>query len=85
MAVSTKMAVFWVVAPYSLVEVYHFIIIALMMGAARTSETLVKFTRLHGATTQKTAIKKSYFPSIHQYVPTTGIKRNMDVYLINNI
>jgi hypothetical protein len=36
-----KIAVFWVV-------------IALMMEAARTSETLV--TRLHGATTQKTAI-----------------------------
>jgi hypothetical protein len=27
-----------------------------MMEAARTSETLVNFTRLHGATTQKTAI-----------------------------
>jgi hypothetical protein len=32
-----KMAVFWVVAPCSLVEV------ALMMEAARTSETLVNF------------------------------------------
>jgi hypothetical protein len=48
-----KMAVFWVVAPCSLVEVYqHFrgasiiraaIIIVLMMKAARTSETLVNF------------------------------------------
>jgi hypothetical protein len=58
------MAVYWVVAPCSLVEVYHVsevlaasiiralnILIALMMEAARTSETLV-----HGATTQKTAI-----------------------------
>jgi hypothetical protein len=34
-AVSTKMAVFWVVVPCSLV--------ALMMEAARTSETLVNF------------------------------------------
>jgi hypothetical protein len=47
MAVSTKMAVFWVVAPYSLVEVYRRFrgqrLIALMMEAARTSETLVNF------------------------------------------
>jgi hypothetical protein len=35
----TKMAFFWVVAPCSLVEVYD----ALMMEAARTSETLVNF------------------------------------------
>jgi hypothetical protein len=103
MAVSTKMAVFWVVAPFSLVEVYHStrsrpysplvrsrflpwltdsyisnrfhslgLLIALMMEAARTSETLVNFyqtsrrynpedshllsTILHGTTTQKTAI-----------------------------
>jgi hypothetical protein len=40
-AVSTKMAVFWVVAPFSLVEVYQ--LIALMMEAARTSETSVNF------------------------------------------
>jgi hypothetical protein len=47
-AVSTKMAVFWVVAPCSLVEVYQpsevlaaFMIRALMMEAARTSETFV--------------------------------------------
>jgi hypothetical protein len=37
-----KMAVFWVVAPCSLVEVI-IAIIALMMEAARTSETLVNF------------------------------------------
>jgi hypothetical protein len=43
------MAVFWVVAMIRA-------LIALMMEAARTSETLVNFTRLHGATTQKTAI-----------------------------
>jgi hypothetical protein len=35
-----KMAVFWVVAPCSVVEVYQS---ALMMEAARTSETLVNF------------------------------------------
>jgi hypothetical protein len=29
---------------------------ALMMEAARTSETLVNFYQIHGATTQKTAI-----------------------------
>jgi hypothetical protein len=43
-AVSMKIAVFWVVAPCSLVEVYQrFRAIALMMEAARTSETLVNF------------------------------------------
>jgi hypothetical protein len=52
-AVSTKMAVFWVVAPCGLVEVYQRFrgpcclyhqgkaLIALMMEAARTCETLV--------------------------------------------
>jgi hypothetical protein len=55
-AVSTKMAVFWVVAPCSPVEVYQRFrgpcclhhqgdldLMALMMEAARTSETLVNF------------------------------------------
>jgi hypothetical protein len=44
-AVSMKIAVFWVVAPCSLVEVYQRFRgpIALMMEAARTSETLVNF------------------------------------------
>jgi hypothetical protein len=65
-----KMAVFWVVAPFCLVEVYwHFrgsrwlssgqweIITTLMMEATSTSETSVNFsTRLHSATTKKTAI-----------------------------
>jgi hypothetical protein len=37
-----KIAVFWVVAPCSLVEVSESLI-ALMMEAARTSETLVNF------------------------------------------
>jgi hypothetical protein len=60
------MTVFWVVAPCSLAEVYqrfrgpccldHYGDECLMMEAARTSETLVNFYRLHGATTQKTAI-----------------------------
>jgi hypothetical protein len=53
------MALFWVVAPCSLVEVTSVsevlaAFIALMMEATRTSETLVNF--YHGATTQKTAI-----------------------------
>jgi hypothetical protein len=54
MAVGTKMAVFWVVAPCSLVEIYNIsedlaasiiraIIITLKMEAARSSETLVNF------------------------------------------
>jgi hypothetical protein len=49
MTVNTKMAVFWVVAPCSLVAVYQrpaassIRAIALMMEAARTSETLVNF------------------------------------------
>jgi hypothetical protein len=38
-----KMAVFWVVAPCSVVEVYR--LIALMMVAACTSETLVNFNQ----------------------------------------
>jgi hypothetical protein len=50
-AVSTKMAVFWVVALCNLVEVYQrfrgpcdeAMMEALMMKAARTSETLVNF------------------------------------------
>jgi hypothetical protein len=42
------MAVFWIVAPCRA--------IALMMEAARASETLVHSYRLHGATTQKTVI-----------------------------
>jgi hypothetical protein len=37
-----KMAVFWVVVPCNLVEVYQRFIV-LMMEAARTSETLVNF------------------------------------------
>jgi hypothetical protein len=47
MAARMKMAVFWVVVPCSLVEVYRFRgpcclhLIALMMKAASTSETLV--------------------------------------------
>jgi hypothetical protein len=49
MAVSTKMAVFWVVAPCSLVEVYQ-------QGPLKRSSTS---TRLHGAATQKTAILAS--------------------------
>jgi hypothetical protein len=43
-AVSTKMAVFWVVAPCSLVKFTNVSEVnALMMEGARTSETLVNF------------------------------------------
>jgi hypothetical protein len=45
-----KMAVFWADAPCSLIEVY---LITLMMEGTNTSETS---SRLHGATTQKTAV-----------------------------
>jgi hypothetical protein len=41
------MAVFWVVEPWA---------IALMIEAASTSETSVKFYQLHGAITQKSVI-----------------------------
>jgi hypothetical protein len=43
-----KMAVFWVVAPRGLIEVYHSIIraIALMMEATSTSETSVNFYQI---------------------------------------
>jgi hypothetical protein len=40
-ALSMKMAVFWIVAPCSLVEVCR--LVALMMEAARTSETSANF------------------------------------------
>jgi hypothetical protein len=46
--VSTKVAVFWVVAPYSLVEVYQ-----RFRGPCCLH---YQGDRLHGATTQKTAI-----------------------------
>jgi hypothetical protein len=53
-----KMAVFWVVAPCSLVEVYqHFRgAYRLMMEAASASETSVNFYQTRWATNQKTAI-----------------------------
>jgi hypothetical protein len=47
MAVSTKMAVFWVVAPCGLVYIWE----VLHQGERRQTSI-----RLHGATTQKTAI-----------------------------
>jgi hypothetical protein len=49
------MAVFWVEAP-NVSEVLAASIIRAMMEAASTSETLVNFYQIHGATTQKTAI-----------------------------
>jgi hypothetical protein len=55
MAVSTKMAVFWVVALCSLVEIYQrFQRSLLPLSSGRCS------TRLHGATTQKTAIYEDF-------------------------
>jgi hypothetical protein len=54
-AASMKMPVFWVVAPCNLVEVYqrfrgtfclHLQVIALMMEAVSTSETLVNFYQI---------------------------------------
>jgi hypothetical protein len=63
MAASMKMAVFWVVAPYKFIDVSEVRnclrnewLTSLLTEAASTSETSVNFTRLHGATTQKTAI-----------------------------
>jgi hypothetical protein len=53
---SKNMAAFWDVASCILVEVFRRFrgAITLMMEAASTSETSVNFTRLHGATSQKT-------------------------------
>jgi hypothetical protein len=64
MAVSMKMAVLWVVATCSLVELHHRFRVpcylyhqdALTMEAARTPETLVNFYKPHGVTIYKTAI-----------------------------
>jgi hypothetical protein len=53
------MAVFWDVAPCSLVEIdrrFRGQSVALMMEAVSTSESSVSFYRLLGATAQKTAI-----------------------------
>jgi hypothetical protein len=47
------------------------IIIALMMETARTSETVVTSTRLHGATTQKTAI--FVLTAVRTSNPTSGL------------
>jgi hypothetical protein len=58
--VSMKIAVFWVVAPCSLVEVYQ-------------------STRLHGATTQKTAIFMIYHFNVNCILPendVSGLQRN---------
>jgi hypothetical protein len=53
-----KMAVFWVVAPCSLADVYQRFrgLIDLMMEAARISETLVNFYQSTWRYNQKTAI-----------------------------
>jgi hypothetical protein len=54
------MAVFWVVAPCGLVEVEA---IALMMEAARTSETLVSFYE----TTRRYNPEDSHFPCVYSF------------------
>jgi hypothetical protein len=52
-----KMAVFWVVMPCSLVEVYQrFRAMILMIEAVSTSETLVNFYQTTRCCSQKTAI-----------------------------
>jgi hypothetical protein len=60
-----KMAAFWVIAQFSVVDVYrcfrgacclHYQGDVLVMEAASFPETSVNFTRLHGATKQKTVI-----------------------------
>jgi hypothetical protein len=66
MAVCVKMAVFWVVALSSLIEVYQCfrgtrLLIALMMEAASTSETLVNFCQ----TTQRYNPEDSH---LHMYI-----------------
>jgi hypothetical protein len=58
----TKMAVFWVVAPCSLVEIY-IAIIALVMKAARTSETLVNFYQTTRCYNPEDSQPSSYSPS----------------------
>jgi hypothetical protein len=68
-AVSTKMAVFWVVTLCSLVEVYQrfrgpcCLLFALMMEAARTSETLVNFYQ----TTRRYNPEDSHLRKLHSF------------------
>jgi hypothetical protein len=69
-AVSTKMAVFWVVTPCSL--------IALMMEAARTSETLINFYQ----TTRRYNPEDSHLP----FIPCCSIlKRIWNCILLREI
>jgi hypothetical protein len=71
-----KMAVFWVVAPCSLVEVSIIRAIALMMEAARTSETLVNFyqtTRYYNPEDSHLNIRHKFFPE-HSVVPKKQYK-----------
>jgi hypothetical protein len=63
-----KMAVFWVVAPYILVEVYQHHRGALKMEAARISETLVNFYQ----TTRRYNLEDSH---LH-----TGRRENLKSY-----
>jgi hypothetical protein len=56
MVMNMKMTVFWYVTPCSLVETDQ--LIALMMEAVTTSETLINFYHTTGATSQKTVIFK---------------------------
>jgi hypothetical protein len=68
-AVSTKMAVFWVVAPCSVVEVNQRFI-ALMMEAARISETSVNFyqtTRRYNPEDSHLCNYSCLFPAISLY------------------
>jgi hypothetical protein len=51
-----KMAVFWVVAPCSLVEVLLKMAVFWVVPPCSLVQVYHRFTRLHGATTQKTPI-----------------------------
>jgi hypothetical protein len=70
-----KMAVFWDVSPRSLLEVYrrfrdayYLYLHGLIMEAASVSETSITSTRLHSATTQKTAIFIKRFNTCSSYI-----------------
>jgi hypothetical protein len=77
-AASMKMAVLWVVAPCSLVEVYRRF--ALMVGTASTSETSVNFYQTHCATTQKAAI--FIHDNVHMNPPLDPMRQTNPVHTL---
>jgi hypothetical protein len=89
-AVSTKMAVFWVVAPCSLVvtnvsEVLAASIIRAMMEAARASETLVNFyqttRRYNPEDSHLRQITKFLRPISQELKPSINIHKLVCVFL----